>query len=172
MKAAIELGLVIAERKLTDVQTDQRVLVSVGTPQCIGDGWDWACPYIITGLGEPIHGHAHGIVALQSLQLVSTAIRADLERTHADLRFLDQSNWQSAFPKAVQDLGEADLRTRIDKLTDDEQIRWLAERGLPSSGQSTGGNAPETTQAEMGNRRPIEAAHSPNPVMPSAVAKF
>jgi hypothetical protein len=91
MKATIELGLVIAERELTDVQTDQGVLVSVGTPQYIGDGWDWACPYIIIGFGELIHGDAHGIDALQSLQLLSTAIRADLERTHADLRFLDQS---------------------------------------------------------------------------------
>ena len=147
MKAVIELGRVIAERELTAVQTDQRVLVSVGTPQYIGDGWDWACPYTITGLGEPIHGHAHGIDALQSLQLVSTAIRADLERTHADLRFLDQSNWQSAFPKDVQDLGEADLRTRIEKLIDAEQTRWLAERSLSSSGRPAGGNAPDTAQA-------------------------
>ncbi len=79
MKAALKFALVIAERELTDVQTDQRVLVSVGTPQYIGDGWDWPCPHIITGFGEPIHGHAHGIDALQSLQLVS--------------------NWQSAFPR-------------------------------------------------------------------------
>lgn len=133
MKEDISLEPVIAQRELTDQHTGQPVLVSIGTPQLIGDGWDWACPYGITGLGEPIHGHAHGIDALQALQLVSAAIRSELERSGAALSFLGQSDWQSAFPAPIQSLGSAELQTRIDTLIEQEQARWLAEQGVRPS---------------------------------------
>jgi hypothetical protein len=135
MKKQINLGTVIANRELTDHHTGQPVLVSIGTPQFIGDGWDWACPYVITGLGEPIHGHAHGIDALQALQLVSAAIRSDLEQSGATLSFLEQSDWQSAFPAAIPNLGSAELRAHIETLIEQEQARWLAEQGVRPAGE-------------------------------------
>ena len=130
MDTVIGLGQVIAERVLVHQPTGGRVLIAVGTPRFIGKGWDWACPYVITGLGDPIHGHAHGIDALQSLQLVSAAIRADLEQTGATLSFLAQEGWHSAFPSTLQDFGSADLRARIEALIEAEQTRWLAEQGV------------------------------------------
>lgn len=135
MKEQINLGTVIAIRELTDHHTGQPVLVSIGTPQFIGDGWDWACPYVITGLGEPIHGHAHGIDALQALQLVSAAIRSALEQSGAALSFLGQRDWQSAFPAPIQNLGSAELQARIESLIEQEQARWLAEQGVRPAGE-------------------------------------
>ena len=131
MKDHIGLEPVIAQRELVDEHSNQPVLVSIGTPQFIGDGWDWACPYVITGLGEPIHGHVHGIDALQALQLVSAAIRSALEQSGAALSFLGQSDWQSAFPAPIQNLGSAALQVRIEALIEQEQAHWLAEQGVP-----------------------------------------
>jgi hypothetical protein len=135
MKPNINLGALIAHRELTNDHTGQPVLVSIGTPQFIGDGWDWACPYVITGLGEPIHGHAHGIDALQTLQLVSAAIRSALEQSGAALSFLGQTDWQSAFPAPIQNLGSAELQARIETLIEHEQARWLAEQGVRPAGE-------------------------------------
>ena len=131
MKDHIGLEPVIAQRELVDEHSNQPVLVSIGTPQFIGDGWDWACPYVITGLGEPIHGHVHGIDALQALQLVSAAIRSTLEQSGAALSFLGERDWQSAFPAPIQNLGSAALQVRIEALIEQEQAHWLAEQGVP-----------------------------------------
>ena len=132
-KEQINLGTVIANRELTDHNTGQPVHVSIGTPQFIGDGWDWACPFLITGLGEPIRGQAHGIDALQALQLVSAAIRSELEQSGAELSFLGQRHWQAAFPAQLHDLGSSELRARIETLAAEEQGRWLAEQGMRSA---------------------------------------
>jgi hypothetical protein len=107
--------------------------MSIGTPQLIGDGWDWACPDVITGLGERIRGQAHSIDALQALQLVSAAIRSELEQRAAELCFLGQRNWHAAFPAPLHDLGSSELRARIETLAAEEQGRWLAEQGMQSA---------------------------------------
>lgn len=142
MKDKIDLGAVIAQRELTDLTTGNTVLVSVGTPKYLGDSLDWACPYAITGLVEPIYGHAQGIDALQSLQLVSVAIRRELEKTDCPLTFLGNANWQSNFPDFVRDFGEPDLRVRIENLIVNEQANWLEEHGVPAS------RLPEQTKNE------------------------
>src|SRR5690606_40931798 len=56
------------------------VTISIGQPVHIGDGWDWACPYLIEGLQTPIQHRVFGIDALQTLQLVSVSIRDKLEQ--------------------------------------------------------------------------------------------
>src|SRR5260370_41615679 len=71
MKQKVALGKVIASRVLVNRDTRRRVTVSIGLPTYIGDGWDWVCPFKISGLRHPIHDHVHGIDALQALQLVS-----------------------------------------------------------------------------------------------------
>lgn len=135
MKDQINLRTVIANRELANHHTGQPVLVSIGTPQFIGDGWDWACPHGITGPGEPIHGHAQGIDALQVLRLGSAAIRSELNQSGAALCFLGQRDWQSAFPAPIQNLGSAKLQARLETLIVAEQARWLAEQGVRPSGE-------------------------------------
>ena len=101
MKRRIPVGTVIARRTLVDAQSKARIVVSIGAPVFIGDGWDWACPYRINGLRKTLFGHAHGIDGIQALQLVSLAIRHALEKTKRNFSWLDQSSWQSGFPKMV-----------------------------------------------------------------------
>src|SRR5260370_42169342 len=79
MKRKVALGKVIASRVLVNRDTRRRVTVSIGSPTHIGDGWDWVCPYKISGLGHTIHDHVHGIDALQALQLVSVALGRPLK---------------------------------------------------------------------------------------------
>jgi len=98
MKRKVALGKVIARRVLVNRETRRRVTVSIGLPTYIGDGWDWVCPYKISGLGHPIHDHAHGIDALQALQLVSLGIRKTLENKRCPLAWLGDPFWQSGFP--------------------------------------------------------------------------
>ena len=75
MEKNISLRLVIARLTLVDAETGGPVVLSIGKPRIIGDGWDWACPFEIAGIGKTIRGHAHGIDALQALQLIGPASR-------------------------------------------------------------------------------------------------
>ena len=50
------------------VGTRRRVDLEIGTPVRVGDS-EWACPFRITGLPKAIDTAAHGIDALQALEL-------------------------------------------------------------------------------------------------------
>ena len=97
MKRKVALGKVIASRVLVNRDRKRRVTVSIGLPTYIGDGWDWVCPFKISGLGHPIHDQVHGIDALQALQLVSLGIRKTLENKRCPLAWLGHPFWQSGF---------------------------------------------------------------------------
>src|SRR3990170_8361211 len=75
VKRRIPVGTVIARRTMVDAKSGTRVVVSIGAPVFVGDGWDWACPYRINGLRKTVFGHSHGIDGVQALQLVSLDIR-------------------------------------------------------------------------------------------------
>lgn len=98
---SVALGTVIAQRTL-NTEAGSCVTVSIGQPVHIGDGWDWACPYQIDGLPVPVQGRVFGIDAIQALQLVSVAVRGDLERCGEHLRWLDDDFWQAGFPMLLQ----------------------------------------------------------------------
>jgi hypothetical protein len=136
---AVPLGTVIARRELCTV-ADAPVHVLVGAPVHVGDGWDWACPYRIEGLGEPVEGRTFGIDALQALQLVSSAIRGDLERSGERLTWLDSEYWQSGFPRPLESFGVQELETDVLRYVDDATARWLAERGGRTDADPTGGD--------------------------------
>lgn len=128
MEKNISLGFVVARRTLVDADTGHRVVLSVGKPRFIGDGWDWVCPFEIKGIGKTIRGHAHGIDALQALQLVGPAIRGALESTGRTLTFLGDPYWQSGFPNVIIDLGIPALGGHLERLMIAEQSRWVKER--------------------------------------------
>lgn len=98
---SVALGTVIAQRTL-NTAAGSCVTVSIGQPVHIGDGWDWACPYQIDGLPALVQGRIFGIDAIQALQLVSIAIRGDLERCGERLLWLDDDFWQAGFPMQLQ----------------------------------------------------------------------
>lgn len=98
MKRRIPVGTVIARRTMVDAKSNARIVVSIGAPVFIGEGWDWACPYRISGLDKTLFGHAHGIDGIQALQVVGLAIRHALEKTKRNFSWLDQPYWQSGFP--------------------------------------------------------------------------
>lgn len=82
---------------MVDAKSNARIVVSIGAPVFIGRGWDWACPYRISGLDETLFGHAHGIDGIQALQVVGLAIRDALEKTKRNFSWLDQPYWQLGF---------------------------------------------------------------------------
>lgn len=125
MEKNIPLGLVVARRTLVDAVTERKVALSVGIPRLVGDGWDWVCPFEIKGIGKTIRGHAHGIDALQALQLVGPAIRGALESTGRTLTFLGDPYWQSGFPKLIIDLGIPALGRHLERLMIAEQGLWV-----------------------------------------------
>ena len=128
MKRKVALGKVIARRVLVNRDTRRRVTVSIGSPTHIGDGWDWVCPYKISGLGHPIHDHVHGIDALQALQLVSLGIRKTLENKRCPLAWLGDPFWQSGFPTLLSGLGDPELGRRLETLVQKEITRWVASK--------------------------------------------
>ena len=77
----IELGEVIATRELQLSAAggpDRIVSVRIGKPRPFSDGRDYFCPYQITGVGDEKVSAAAGIDSVQALQLVMTAVGADL----------------------------------------------------------------------------------------------
>lgn len=127
VKSRIPVGTVIARRTLVDAKSSARIVVSIGAPVFIGDGWDWACPYRINGLRKTLFGHAHGIDGVQALQLVSLAIRDALERTKRSFLWLDQSSWQSGFPKMVTGTGIPAFERHLEDVIEREHRRFPAD---------------------------------------------
>lgn len=124
----VPLGTVVAHRELRTA-AGIPVHVRVGAPVHVGGGWDWACPYRIDGLGKPVVGRTFGIDALQALQLVSSAIRSDLERSGEPLVWLESTAWQAGFPRPVHALGAPELEDEVLRYAEDATARWLAARG-------------------------------------------
>ncbi len=109
---------------LVDVKSGARIVVSIGAPVFIGDGWDWACPYRIRGLSKPLSGHAHGIDGIQALQLVSLAIREALEKTKRSFSWHDQPFWQLGFPKMINGIGIAAFERHLEEVVEREYRRF------------------------------------------------
>lgn len=127
MKRRIPLGTVIARRTLVDAKSNARIVVSIGAPVFIGDGWDWACPYRISGLRKTVSGHAYGIDAVQALQLVSLDVREALEQTRRELLWLDQPHWQSGFPRMITGVGIPAFERHLEVVIDREYRRFPAD---------------------------------------------
>ena len=128
MKRKVALRKIIARRILVNRDSRRRVIVSIGLPTYIGDGWDWVCPFKISGLGHPIHDQVHGIDALQALQLVSLGIRKTLEDKRCPLAWLGDPFWQSGFPSPLSGLGDPELVRRLETLVQKETTRWVASK--------------------------------------------
>jgi hypothetical protein len=133
----IRVGAVVARRELA-TSTGDAVLVEVGVPVYVGDGWDWACPYRIEGPAGVVTGQAHGIDGLQALQLVSGAIRAELERSGARLLWLGADFWQAGFPPLVAAMGESELEEALRRQLDEVTEGWLASRAARRAGSDEG----------------------------------
>lgn len=79
------------------------------------------------GLRKTLFGHAHGIDGIQALQLVSLAIRHALENTKRDFSWLDQSFWQSGFPKMVTGFGIPAFERHLEDVIEREHRRFPAD---------------------------------------------
>lgn len=119
---SVPLGTVIAQRTL-HTETGGGVTISIGQPVHIGDGWDWACPYLIEGLQTPIQHRVFGIDALQTLQLVSVSIRDKLEQFGERLNWLDDDYWQAGFPMLLQSYGDRQIEEKLLKLLEQPLTR-------------------------------------------------
>lgn len=127
VKGRIPVGTVIARRTMVDVKSKARVVISIGAPVCIGDGWDWACPYRISGLEKTLFGHAYGIDGIQALQLVGLDIRQALEKTKRKFSWLDQPYWQVGFPKFVNGIGIPAFDRHLERVIENEYRRFPAD---------------------------------------------
>jgi hypothetical protein len=127
VKRRIPVGTVIARRTMVDVKSGARIVISIGMPVFIGDGWDWACPYRINGLRTTLFGHAHGIDGIQALQLVTHAIRDALEKTKREFSWLDQPFWQSGFPKLVAGIAIPAFERHLEDVIEREHRRFPAD---------------------------------------------
>ena len=117
----VPLGTVIAQRTMNTEAGS--VTISIGQPVFLGDGWDWACPYRIEGLKTPIEHQVFGIDALQTLQLVSVSIRAELEQCAEPLSWLDDDFWQAGFPMLLQSYGDRKIEEKLLKLLEETFTR-------------------------------------------------
>ena len=126
-RPVVPIGAVVARRELA-TSTGDAVLVEVGVPVYVGDGWDWACPYRIEGPAGVVTGQAHGIDGLQALQLVSGAIRSELELSGVRLLWLGTDFWQAGFPPLVTAMGERELEEILRRRLDEATVAWLASR--------------------------------------------
>jgi hypothetical protein len=124
---AVPLGVVVARRDLR-TRAGGPVVVLVGAPVQVGNGWDWACPYRIEGLPEVVEGQAFGIDALQALQLATPALRAELERSGAPLSWLGSDFWQAGFPPFVESHGDEDLEGLLLHEMTATATRWIGAR--------------------------------------------
>lgn len=52
------------------------VLIRIGAPRRLRDGWDWGCPVEIDGLDEPQRTYIFGADGIQALQLALEYITA------------------------------------------------------------------------------------------------
>jgi hypothetical protein len=127
MEKRPSLGRVIARRELTATDTGGAVTLQVGMPRHIGDGWDWVCPYRILGLGKPIQGQVHGIDALQTLQLVSAALRSELERSGHTFALHGFHDWRWGFPRQMPALPIPGLEARLEEVVDEEVSRAVEQ---------------------------------------------
>lgn len=118
----VALETVIAQRIL-GTEDGGSVTVSIGLPVHIGDGWDWACPYRIEGLEAAVQSQVFGIDALQALQLVSVAIRVELEQSGERLSWLDDDFWQAGFPMLLQSYGDRRIEEKLLKLLEETFTR-------------------------------------------------
>jgi hypothetical protein len=123
---AVPLGHVIATRTMHVGPKMTPVTLAIGAPVHVGKGWDWACPYRIAGLGRVIKGRAFGVDAVQAVQLVSLALREDLEKTGKKLTFLGHEFWQFGFPKQVVAFNDPDLEQRLTRVLDLEIAKWTS----------------------------------------------
>jgi len=80
-----ELNDVVAERELERPgEKSARIVVRIGRPQP-DPVIDWTCSYQLQGIGDELVRTAHGIDAVQALQLCIGMIRVDLaalQRSH------------------------------------------------------------------------------------------
>ena len=127
VKHRIPVGTVIARRTLVEAKSSARIVISIGAPVYIGDGWDWACPYRIKGFRNTLFGHAYGIDGIQALQLVSLAIRDTLEKTKRKLLWLGDSSWQSGFPKMITGIGIPAFDRHLEDVVEREHRRFPAD---------------------------------------------
>ena len=90
-----ELKDVIAERQLVGKKGEQAfaVTVKIGRPMPHPEG-DWECPYLISGLPNPITMRVAGVDAVQALYLALRMIGADLRFRCKDihLQWLDMDD--------------------------------------------------------------------------------
>jgi hypothetical protein len=127
----IALGKPIAQR-IMHTTCGKTVTITVGAPVFVGDGWDWACPFRIDGLPEVIEKASFGIDALQSLQLVSLAIRGALAMSKE--QFQDHEfngkliSWESGFPLLIDSFGDRALERKICQNIEETLAEWVPTR--------------------------------------------
>jgi len=125
MKRKIPLGTVIAKRALVDTKSGAEIVVFVGAPVLDRGGPDWVCPFRIAGLSRDISEYAPGVDGLQALQLVSLAIRHELEKTKREFTWLDQAYWRTGFPKMVVGFGVPHLELSLERAMDQVHKRFI-----------------------------------------------
>ncbi len=130
----VPLGAVVARRELRT--RGAAVVVFVGAPVHVGDGWDWACPYRIEGLADVVEGRVFGIDALQALQLATPALRGELERAGAPLTWLDSDFWQAGFPAFVESYGIEELEDVLLEGMNATATRWIESRRPHDDGRA------------------------------------
>ncbi len=130
---SIPLGNVIATRVLQTANATS-VEVLIGQPVRLGDDSVWACPYQINGLEELLEGAAFGVDGVQAIQQVSLAIRRDLERTGASLRWLDMAFWETGFPELLVVGDDRELEVEFKAYFQERSAERTAEKRRRAEG--------------------------------------
>jgi hypothetical protein len=114
------LGPVVGIRELREVGGARKVVtVRLGKPRKDPRG-DWICPYQVNGLGRNGVQEAHGVDALQALQLALEGIRTALDRSGKSLSWTGGEPGDTGFTRSVPAFFGLDFSRRLEQLIDHE----------------------------------------------------
>jgi hypothetical protein len=118
----------IAERRLTVVDDPSRsVLATIGQPVEVQPG-EWACPFTISGLPEPLSDRALGIDGVSALLNTLQAIRHVLDEAGVPVSWEGGEPGDTGFPKLIHYAFGFAFSQRMEKNIEDEIEKAVEEK--------------------------------------------
>ena len=109
----------IAERELTDVETDRSVKIRVERPEQVADD-EWCCRFSVEGAEPGSVDRAYGIDSLQALVLALEGVRLAVECRRDQLSWLGGPSGELGLSRRVPDFLRLKFERRLNKLIDRE----------------------------------------------------
>jgi hypothetical protein len=114
---------------LVDGSDKDRVTVYVGKPERKSER-EFACPFQLVGVGEPILNYGRGVDCLQALTMALEGIRVALENTGRTYSWAGGETGDHGFRQLVPSFYGLGFSKHIERIIENE-IRLFAENAIP-----------------------------------------